>query len=875
MSKRGNRIACLFAALVMCAGTSSYKAYAAKDNNDYNTDDIKPVYVYSTDDDLKTVIGETLLETRPELSEYIVYTDVEADGKELEKVLTKDDGNTYIVCLGEKDMEKYLQGDYFKSVSELGISEDAYSDAYEYTKEAGTKDGSLMALTWKSETNLFYYRTDIAKKVFGVDEAGMNKMLSTPDGFIEAALKLKSSGYKMCIGDDYLEAVNGDADRISALQKYMEDNGLTDSAAKDSQEYYSKLMNSDIMFGFFGTQSDYNAIKEKEGKNAELYNAGTGPVSYSDNSYIAVSSNSPDNELAAELLETICCDETVAGQLAENDIFTNKKSVNNALSDNQSAKPFVGLSDGSSVWELSISSALSYKKCAKSEGCSFAGIHGTEYYMKDGKVYETFTGLAEKNKELVYVEKGKVNTTANTLVKHNGEWLCVNAGKYNSKANTLVYYNGTNYYVRNGKVDFGYTNLVKLGNTWYYIKNGKWMQNSTTLVKYNNVWYYVKNGKVDFATTTLHNYYGVWYYIKNGKVDFNSTTLCKYGKTWYYIKNGRICNDTTLCKYGQTWYYVSGGKICNSTTLCKYGKTWYYVSGGKLCNRTTLCKYKDAWFYVKNGKVDLSATTLCKYGSKWYYVKNGRVDFKATTLCKYGNVWYYVKNGVMNTTDKTLCLYGKKWYYVSGGKLDLTKNGNVKNGNSICYVRNGVYVYRRISTPAGKMYAFDPNGNKLTGWLQFEDNWYFFDEKSYEMTYASKAMHDGIKLAKNEKSDTNYMIFVDTTACEVLVFQGKQGEWTPIKDFICAPGLRSTPTKKGRFKVAAKGYVFGDTYSCYYYTQFCGDYLFHSIKYYKGTFKVKDGTLGKPRSQGCVRLALENAKWIYDNIPAGTFVWVY
>ncbi|MEG0134352.1 MAG: L,D-transpeptidase, partial [Clostridium sp.] len=30
---------------------------------------------------------------------------------------------------------------------------------------------------------------------------------------------------------------------------------------------------------------------------------------------------------------------------------------------------------------------------------------------------------------------------------------------------------------------------------------------------------------------------------------------------------------------------------------------------------------------------------------------------------------------------------------------------------------------------------------------------------------------------------------------------------------------------------------------------------------------VKDGRLGMRISDGCVRLAKENAKWIYDNVP--------
>ena len=63
--------------------------------------------------------------------------------------------------------------------------------------------------------------------------------------------------------------------------------------------------------------------------------------------------------------------------------------------------------------------------------------------------------------------------------------------------------------------------------------------------------------------------------------------------------------------------------------------------------------------------------------------------------------------------------------------------------------------------------------------------------------------------------------------------------------------------------------------SRYYFTQFYGDYLFHSVLYYQNSNRVMDGRLGINASHGCVRLAIENAKWIYDTIPRGTKVVTY
>ena len=121
-------------------------------------------------------------------------------------------------------------------------------------------------------------------------------------------------------------------------------------------------------------------------------------------------------------------------------------------------------------------------------------------------------------------------------------------------------------------------------------------------------------------------------------------------------------------------------------------------------------------------------------------------------------------------------------------------------------------------------------------------------------------------------SPTNWIVYVNRGERHVYVFQGMQGLWKLDRDFVCTVGAPWSPTISGIFNVGIKEYVFGHGYSCYYATQISGDYLFHSVIYYPGTFTVKDGQLGTAASHGCVRLAIENAKWIYDNIPSGTTV---
>ncbi|MDR2715773.1 MAG: L,D-transpeptidase family protein, partial [Coriobacteriaceae bacterium] len=146
----------------------------------------------------------------------------------------------------------------------------------------------------------------------------------------------------------------------------------------------------------------------------------------------------------------------------------------------------------------------------------------------------------------------------------------------------------------------------------------------------------------------------------------------------------------------------------------------------------------------------------------------------------------------------------------------------------------------------------------------------FCDKPPIPATHA--AMH---KRVANLSSSTNWLIAIDSTNCLVGVYYGSKGNWTNRYMWKCSPGARSTPTVKGLFSVGSRGYVFGSGFSCYYWTQFYGDYLFHSVLYYPGTRTIMDGRMGVQASHGCVRLDINNAKWIYDNIPSRTAVLSY
>ena len=193
----------------------------------------------------------------------------------------------------------------------------------------------------------------------------------------------------------------------------------------------------------------------------------------------------------------------------------------------------------------------------------------------------------------------------------------------------------------------------------------------------------------------------------------------------------------------------------------------------------------------------------------------------------------------------------------------------------------GYYIYRK---PSGGSWT----RIKATTSTSYTDNTtninYIYTVRAYRGSDLSWYNSSGVRVNTNKmlskaqtfSSSTKWLILVDTKANKVGIYYGSKGNWTEKKYWSCTTGASSTPTVKGSFTVQSKGLAFGSGYTCWYYTQFYGNYLFHSVLYNPGSkTSIQDGRLGINASHGCVRLSLTNAKWIYDNIPRGTKVYIY
>lgn len=127
----------------------------------------------------------------------------------------------------------------------------------------------------------------------------------------------------------------------------------------------------------------------------------------------------------------------------------------------------------------------------------------------------------------------------------------------------------------------------------------------------------------------------------------------------------------------------------------------------------------------------------------------------------------------------------------------------------------------------------------------------------------------------NVESSTSYLINVNLQNQKTYIYKGKADKWQLVRTCVCSTGINGEDTPSGSFSIQEKGdWFFSDKYKQggKYWTQITGDILFHSLPFANDKTTIVDYTLNKPSSHGCIRLSIDDAKWIYTNIPKGSKV---
>ena len=278
--------------------------------------------------------------------------------------------------------------------------------------------------------------------------------------------------------------------------------------------------------------------------------------------------------------------------------------------------------------------------------------------------------------------------------------------------------------------------------------------------------------------------------------------------------------------------------------------------------------------------------------------------------------------------------YKKGIYWIGGKRYGFDANGKLCRGwfklNGHSYFAsnvNGAKGYGEVLTGyrkiGNKFYYLDPNqsGLRRSGFLWIGGKLYFFSSVDFAQrrtkgwffigntmyyikadgTVATNTTIDGYRIggngavtdtsgmdkkAQGYSSSTRYLILVNKKEHKINIYQGSKGSWAAVKrNMICTIGKSSTPSPSGSFHLDHKsskvyGYKDFKNSTAFFATRISAGNYFHSITYKLGcrnhyTHTPKDASLGKSKSNSCIRLSLENAKFIHQVTPRNTRVIVY
>ena len=362
--------------------------------------------------------------------------------------------------------------------------------------------------------------------------------------------------------------------------------------------------------------------------------------------------------------------------------------------------------------------------------------------------------------------------------------------------------------------------------------------------------------------------YAAQEYQTNSSAPVSEATTTKKAAKKTTVKLGWVKKDNK-------WYYVT--KKGNQKGWAKIdGHTYYFDANGVM--KTGWAEIKGRkYYFAKSGEMKTGWQKLAK---KWYYFE--QKGWMRRGWRKLGSTWYYMNNdGVMQTGWQKI--KGKTYYFAKDGGMF-----------------NGPHVYK-----IGKKYFFFEKSGAVTskkGWQKSDVGNLFYTNADGTVvtnkTVGNKIINDeGIAVKKVDdvmdqkaqwyESETKYLVLADLDNYELRVYEGKKGNWNRIQggwELTC--GAPATRTPCGQFTLCYKqptDYGWKDfnlSRAAYVYWTTAG-FMIHTILFSKWGgddpeyVDVVDDRLGMNLSLSCIRLALEDARWIYNNIPTGTKLVVY
>ena len=547
------------------------------------------------------------------------------------------------------------------------------------------------------------------------------------------------------------------------------------------------------------------------------------------------------------------------------------------------------------------------KLTVKDQSGNSATIYKGAHYFDDKGRMITSGNIKTKNKGWQYFNGNGVNVTG--WIYHDKAWhyytddkgMLVSTWKTYSKKRSLkcpvskqtyTLKKGEHYFTDKGELAIN-THVKTNRGIQYFDKDGLVLSG---WVYYADAWHLfdekdgaqVSTWKTFKKKTTVKDavtgkkatiYKGEHYFNKNGALVMNGYAETKDRGVQYFDAKGLV--QTGWVKYAGTWHYFDKEKGRRDNQWVTIKKT----TSVKNSDGKTEKIYKGEHYFDDKGRLVTSGAAKTNRGIQVFNSKG----IAQTGWVKEGGSWYYVKKdggavtGWYTLSKKTTKKYGSSSITLKKGKHYFTKDGALAQ-NVVVEI-------------GGEKYFFDSNNERSTGWAEYKGNAYYFDKNGKMVT--SKTV-DGFKLGKDGKADnkakalmlakaqtysssTNWLMMTDKSNHKVGIFKGKKGNRKFVNYVSTTVGMigpkGGSYTQSGTAHIVYKQYRMVSEYTAQFYVSWTNFGIgYHSIlydRYDSDPVHVVDSRLGGHWSRGCMRLALDVAKYVYNNVPVGTSVVIY
>lgn len=390
---------------------------------------------------------------------------------------------------------------------------------------------------------------------------------------------------------------------------------------------------------------------------------------------------------------------------------------------------------------------------------------------------------------------------------------------------------------------------------------------SATAFAYKNQWVTKPNGYT-------------YYYGSNQKAYTGGPKkISRNGKKALYLfdSKGRLIKNKLTKRRDKFYLSRSDGTLLTSFGTWK-GKTYYGTASGYL--KTGLQKYKNKYYYFDRTNANAVKRAWKKIGKYYYYFNGAGRAYHGAMYTIGGDRYYFEKNahrfhGVKKIKNDYYGFHVKTGKMVYGWKTWNKKRYYFDRNRDGRAYKDGFY---KID---GSRYYFDATAARQTGWKIIGNKRYYLDpDKNGAQVFGKRTINGttynfGTKGYVSYRPSGKLTVRVNRAKNVVTVFDGN----TPIKAMTCSVGVNNS-TPVGTFTLYSHyrwWYLYGPSigqYCCH----FASDYLFHSVPmkgYSKDPYNLRAddfNKLGTAASEGCVRLSVADAKWIYDNVPSGSKV---